>query len=72
MDAKELEPLLKALIQLEKRNAHRHRAIETLLIDKGLVTKQEWKNAIGGTLPSGPHTPDLKTAVAYLETLAKS
>jgi hypothetical protein len=75
MDAKELTPLLGSLVKLTKQIAARQKAVETLLVEKDLVTKQEWTAALkAAQAPAGPNQNDIMNiakVAAYLETLAK-
>ncbi|MGD0499481.1 MAG: hypothetical protein ABSC23_13710 [Bryobacteraceae bacterium] len=71
----EFEPLLGPLVQLVKGIAARQKAVETMLIKKGIMTAQEWKAGLNAAQPpSGPNQSGIKnvaTVAAYLETLAK-
>ena len=56
MEEKELEPLLKALVTWAKKIAARQDAVELILLDKKVMSEQEWKKALQESRQRIPQT----------------
>lgn len=76
MDEKELEPLLKGLVDWAKEMTARQDALESILSDKKLISDQEWNKALQSarqriSIPSQSAIKKVSEVAKFFGNLAK-